>query len=168
MAIHIPFPQAELFQVFDLCAQGTLTWRKRPCDPYFNRRYAGNEAGSVLKSGYRRVHVGGLILYSHRIVFYMANGTQPGMLDHINGDKLDNRPANLRVTCHTTNLRNHKLSKANKSGVSGVFENAGKKGSTCAAMISGKRLGTFKTFEEAVAVRRQAEKVLGYGGVVNF
>jgi hypothetical protein len=42
------------------------------------------------------------------------------IVDHINGDKLDNRRENLRVTDVSTNTRNCKLTKRNSSGYKGV------------------------------------------------
>jgi len=54
----------------------------------------------------------------HRLIA----GTPVGLeTDHISGNTLDNRKANLRIVTHAQNLRNTKLSAANKSGFKGVY-----------------------------------------------
>jgi len=42
-------------------------------------------------------------------------------IDHINGNGLDNRRANLRQATHTQNMQNRKRSKSNRSGFKGVY-----------------------------------------------
>lgn len=80
-------------------------------------------------------------------------------VDHINGDKWDNRKCNLRIVTHADNTKNRKLDKRNKSGYTGVKET---KTGTWNAQIycDGKRinLGTYKTKEEAVKARKAGEE----------
>ena len=94
-----------------------------------NARLAGKQAGHVEKaSGYVRVGVKGVergtykSLLGHRVVWQMVYGEIPsGMeIDHINGNRSDNRIENLRIVTPTENARNHGISKRNKSGVVGV------------------------------------------------
>jgi hypothetical protein len=50
--------------------------------------------------------------------------TPKGMVvDHIDGDGLNNQRKNLRICSHTQNTRNASLSKRNKSGSKGIFWN---------------------------------------------
>ena len=84
-------------------------------------------------------------------------------VDHINGDKLDNRRANLRVVTNQRNQVNRKrLNRNNNSGVRGVAYRPSlspKKPWRAQIMVNhrGMHLGLFATKEEAVAARREAE-----------
>jgi hypothetical protein len=78
--------------------------------------------------------------------------------DHINRNKLDNRRNNIRLSTPSENIRNTDLRKNNTSGVRGVYRS----GNGWVAKISDKpnhilELGYFSTFDEAIAVRRNAE-----------
>ncbi len=85
-------------------------------------------------------------LFMHRIIAKPPKGME---VDHINGNKLDNRRANLRVCTHAENVRNRPVTGKNRSGHKGVYFNHGK----WRAMIGygGKaiHLGNFNTIEEA-------------------
>lgn len=54
----------------------------------------------------------------HRLVIRARPGE---MVDHINGDKLDNQKSNLRLCNHAENMRNTKLSTRNTSGYKGIY-----------------------------------------------
>ena len=56
----------------------------------------------------------------HRQIMKLTFGDSD-YVDHINGNRLDNRKSNLRLCTHTENLHNSKLSKRNKSHAKGVF-----------------------------------------------
>jgi len=95
----------------------------------------------------------------HRILMdCLEDDVTDKVVDHINGNKLNNTKYNLRLCTQVQNNRNMRLSKNNTSGVSGVYLLQSGKWS---ARISynGKKfsLGSFSTFEEAVIVRKEAE-----------
>jgi hypothetical protein len=87
----------------------------------------------------------------HVTLHTMLMGTPAGMVvDHINGDTLDNRRANLRVCTVSDNLKNRKRSKANRSGFKGVYR--AKRGGWVAEIKSDRmkyRLGYFPSAELA-------------------
>lgn len=58
-------------------------------------------------------------IYLHRFILNAPQGME---VDHLNGDGLDNRRANLRLASHKQNLANQQLSLANTSGYRGVVK----------------------------------------------
>jgi hypothetical protein len=104
--------------------------------------------------------------YEHRIVWTLVNGPIPEghVIDHIDGNPSNNKLENLRCVTPSINSRNSKLAVNNTSGVCGVsWASSAEKWR--AAIYKDKKylsLGLYKTFEEAVAARKAAEKVLGY------
>ena len=95
---------------------------------------------------------------------FLMNPSDGMLVDHINGNTLDNRMSNLRMATQQQNAMNKAIAINNTSGVKGVSRV--KRNNKWVARISfeGKRivLGTFDTFEEAVKARRDAEE-LYYG-----
>lgn len=82
------------------------------------------------------------------------------VIDHINHNTADNRKENLRICSHRQNRMNHKIYKNNTTGYSGVrFCKASNKW-TAHISVNYKtiNLGTFESMEEAVDVRKKAEK----------
>jgi hypothetical protein len=87
---------------------GTLTWRARPGDIRFNKRFAGKVAGSVDPStGYLRIKIERKLYQLHRVVWLWCKGYwPPGPLDHRNGDKLKCALSNLRCSTPLKNSHN--------------------------------------------------------------
>lgn len=107
------------------------------------------------KTGYLVANVGGKVVKLHRYLLHPEIGE---VVDHINGDPLDNRRCNLRICTQAENAKNVRASRNCKSGVLGV--RATKHG-TFQARIEvngiGIHLGNFKTMDEAIQSRREAE-----------
>ena len=79
------------------------------------------------------------------------------MLDHINGDTMDNRKINLRPCDHQQNCMNRKRRVDNTSGVAGVTVRNGKY--IAELTYKGiKKTKTCQTFEEAVRIRKSWEE----------
>jgi hypothetical protein len=89
-------------------------------------------------------------------------GTVSGMhIDHINGDKTDNRRSNLRLVTPQRNQVNRKrLSAANTSGTRGVRHRSGTPNPWIAQITANRRnyyLGSFLSLADAIVARRAAE-----------
>jgi len=97
-------------------------------------------------------------VFLHR---YLLDAPEDKSVDHINGHPLDNRKQNLRLASHQENLCNRtSLSSNNTSGVTGVYWRSDRNKWVAQIAVNYKNinLGSFHSFEDAVAVRRQAEK----------
>ena len=136
---------------------GVMTWKK----VLSNRTKPGALCGANIDSkGYGRVCFDGKQYRAHRVVWALFYGEAPDQqIDHINGNRLDNRIANLRLASNAENSRNCKLSKNNTSGVTGVSYHAQAKKWFAQIMFNRKNnnLGLFNTKEEAIAARKKAE-----------
>lgn len=140
---------------------GALRWRSR----YTNAIPADMSAGYVDQKGYVGVQVFGKAYDAHRLAWAIHYGQFPaGQIDHINGDRSDNRIVNLRDVPSAENQKNTKIDKRNKSGVSGVRFRADRANWEASIRVSGKliHLGRFAVFADAVAARKAAEFQHGF------
>lgn len=88
---------------------GKLFWLNPPPEHAEKR---GLEAGYINRGArgnkdYWQVRLNGRTYKRSRVVFYMTHGRWPEpVVDHINGDSLDDRPENLREATVLENCRN--------------------------------------------------------------
>ena len=111
-------------------------------------RLAGTNKGSP----YTRICINHRIYMAHRLAWYYMTGSPPDMLiDHINGDKRDNRFCNLRLADYSQNMMNSKLPSSNTSGCKGVTWVKKKKRWRASGKLNGKKiyLGLFANKEDA-------------------
>jgi len=131
----------------------------------WNARYADKPAFTATNgNGYRSSRVLSTNVISHRAIWAIIHGEWPRhQIDHINGNRADNRLANLRAVTKFENGRNCRLSKRNTSGHTGVYPS---RFGNWTALIGVRRkiitIGTYKTKEAAIAARKQAEAEFGF------
>jgi hypothetical protein len=126
----------------------------------------GSTAGRVhQKDGYIQIKVMNMLHMAHRLAWLYIHGVfPPCQLDHINGDRRDNRINNLREAPNNCvdNGQNLKTYKNNSVGYAGVCFSKTVNKFLSRICANGRRynLGYFDTAEEAYAARLEAQKRL--------
>lgn len=150
---------------------GELVWKVRPARHFkaerdavaWNAKFAGKPALSSVNKvlGYRSGSVNNKGMYAHRAAWAIFHGKWPTkQVDHINGDRSDNRISNLRTVTKSGNMRNARRRSDNTSGVMGVSWDAARK--QWQARIGRKHIGRFDLKEDAIKARKAAEITHGY------
>jgi len=87
----------------------------------WNNRFAGKKIGSISKShGYLEFRLFYDLYLLHRVIWLYMTGSWPNVIDHKDGNRLNNVWENLDNVTYLTNARNQKLQKNNTSGYKGV------------------------------------------------
>ena len=136
---------------------GLFVWKVRPSKAV----QAGDVAGCLEKRiGYVTIGIAKRIYKAHRLAWMYVYGQWPtGLIDHINGDKADNRIANLRDVFADGNSQNvRKPNKRNKSGFMGVIWYQNKWRASMSVNGKSKWLGDYSTPEEAHQVYLEAKR----------
>ncbi len=81
----------------------------------------GDVAGTINPRGYRRIIINGKNYAAHRLAWLYAYGYCPEhVIDHMNGNRADNRLDNIRHVTRSCNSQNRKCSDGTVSGFNGV------------------------------------------------
>ena len=116
-------------------------------------RFLGKQAGSVSNNGYVVINTNGKLYTCHRLAWLYVHGTMPYLeVDHIDGDRSNNKIANLRLANRSENNQNKRSALSNnKLGVLGVSlcKSTSKYRATIVINKKQKTIGRFNTKEEA-------------------
>ena len=145
---------------------GEFRWRHdRRCGNNRIHRPAGSPAGTTNKNGYRQIHIDGKNYYGHRLAWlHVHNGWPVGEIDHINGNRADNRIENLREATRSQNSMNSGARSDNRFGMRGVSVITRRGKYEANIKIDGKRIciGKYDTPEAAnAAYQARAAQLFG-------
>lgn len=136
-------------------ATGLFAWRS--C----RRRgvIAGRAAGHVDSVGYVRIKLNQRLYPAHRLAWLLTYGVDPdSQIDHVNGNRSDNRIENLRLASQRQNMFNiqHRIG---PSGFVGVAQlPSGRWRAKINTEQGQKTIGTFDTAEAAARARDDAAR----------
>ena len=151
---------------------GKLFWREaepvhfklRRTHLAWNTRFAGKEAGSLLKPGYLYINLKKKMMLAHRIIWAIVHGRWPDQIDHINHIRTDNRIENLRNVSASGNAQNIGMPADNTSGHVGVYWFKARKIWYARIKVGAKNhhLGYFANKADAIAARQAADERFGF------
>lgn len=149
----------ELHEIFTY-KDGKLYWKKKTAI----RIKIGDEAGSDHGRGYLIVPIQYKHYYVHRIIYMMHHNNIPHIVDHIDGNKSNNKIENLRPATREQNARNSIKQSNNTSGEKNVYWHKSSNKWQVSLSIDGKlkHCGSFANFEQAkIAAHAAREKYHG-------
>jgi len=138
---------------------GRLIWRVTLC----NRAVSGRVASTKNDSGYLMVKVQGRAYRQHRVAWLIMTGSWPAEeIDHINGDRSDNRLCNLREATRVQNAQNTARPRNATNDRRGVIWHKRAKKWVAQISVDGitRYLGTYSDLEQASQVYQDEAKKL--------
>lgn len=144
--------QAELKNLFDY-VDGQLIAKTNN-----NKRKAGDALRSITGKGYLGGRINGRTYRVHRLVFLYFHGFMPPQVDHIDGNRTNNRIENLREATSSQNNQNRKPT--GSSGIKGVVWHKQSKKWVASICVNRKsvHLGSFLSIEDAALVANKARQ----------
>ena len=121
-------------------------------------RKVGDALSSLTDKGYLRASVGGKSYRVHRLIFLYHHGYMPTQVDHIDGNRMNNRIENLREATSSQNNQNRKATSS--SGIKGVIWHKQSRKWVASICVNRKsvHLGSFLSIEEAALVANKARQ----------
>lgn len=129
----------------------------------WNSSWSGLEAFTAYSDGYKVGSILGRPTKAHRVAWAMTYRKWPEMhIDHINGNRCDNRISNLRLATESQNKMNEGLRSSNNSGIKGVSWNKSRTKWESQIVKDGKKkfLGYFSDPEAAREAYDNASRTL--------
>lgn len=156
---HITAERLKKLLSYDACT-GRFIWRENRGVKNCGGKIAGSD-----RHGYWVIRVESHLCAAHRLAWLYVHGHWPsGYVDHINGDSLDNRIANLRDVSHVVNMQNQRSATAHsQTGLLGCHPQGNKFQAEIKVDGRIKYLGIFKTAQEGHEAYLKAKRLLHEG-----
>ena len=125
MIDHKPLPDNDVLKEYFHYDDGNLIWKKETG----KQPKKGSLVGCLSsQGGYYQVGFKGKKYRLHRIVYKLMTGDDPGVLyvDHIDGDRANNRIENLQLVTPQQNTHKSKAIKGQLKSINGKLTNYGK------------------------------------------
>lgn len=139
---------------------GNFLW----IDNFSRKSKQGKVAGGVTSHGYWRIQLPIGRFYAHRMAWIVCNGDIPKgyEIDHINGNKKDNRISNLRLVTRGQNVMNVGVKNNNTSGVKDVVWDSSRERWRVQITANGKHYygGRFSSIKQAKEERNRLIKMV--------
>jgi hypothetical protein len=152
----------ELFNDYD----GILFWKVQKG----SRGKINTPSGVIQKRGYYAVNIDGKKYYNHRLIFLYHHGYLPKFIDHIDGDKGNNKIENLRPTTPLQNIQNSKGNSNASSKYKGLHWRNDVKMWRVRFTSKGKRyeVGYFKNeIDAALSYNKKVKEIVGEYAYLN-
>ncbi len=150
---------------------GRFTWLSSE-ERFLRSKYAfsihtnsrvGRIAGGISAGGYVVISINGYGFLGHRLACFYMNGFWPEQMDHINGNRQDNRWENLRLSSQAENKKNQGLRKdlTKASGHTGIYL-APRYTDRWTIRVGKKTVGYSRSLDEAIEIRKRKLEEMGY------
>lgn len=138
----------------------------RLCTP--RRGPRPERVGTKSSQGYLQMWIDGVRYSAHRVIWFYMTGSWPeNEIDHVNGERMDNKWSNLRDATRTLNLENQRRANSRSTtGFLGISPNREKFQAQIKANGVRYCLGNFHTAEQAHAAYLKAKRKLHLGNTL--
>lgn len=155
------YPKQNEIQEWFYQKEGVLYWKKAKAPVKKD-----TPSGYLDQYGYLQTRFNFKLYRTHRIVWILLKGDIPaGMeVDHVDGNRTNNKITNLRLVTRGANNKNKKQYKRNTSGVTGITWDKLKNKWVAQISVDKKviHLGRYNDIQDAIKARHQAEIQYGY------
>lgn len=159
------YPVEELKKSLAYCPNtGVFRWKKR--DKVTYKAKPGKVAGYLHKNGYYYIQLDRIKFSAHRVAWALSFGKWPsGVIDHIDGNRSNNKLSNLRDISTEENRANISRLSNNKSGHKNISWKPSHGKWWVRVSHKGKQslLGYFDDLEKAVEARDKFRSSIGIG-----